>query len=115
MAKEKAKERKEAKERKVKRKQDGGLCLNPSKSAHARASVRARRRPCTCTYREAGEAAAEIVCNCFPHRVADIPLRRRCACLFCLRFELALSDPFRIRAPSVSCPYHVRGRGTRIA
>ena len=74
MAKEKAKERKETKERKVKRKQDGGLCLNPSKSAHARASVRARRRPCTCTYREAGEAAAEIVCNCFPHRVADIPL-----------------------------------------
>ena len=74
MAKEKAKERKEAKERKVKRKQDGGLCLNPFKSAHARASVRARRRPCTCTYAEAGDAAAEIVANCFPHRAEDFAL-----------------------------------------
>ena len=69
MAKEKTKERKKSgkrKERKVKRKQAGGLCLNPSKSAYARAGAHARRRPpCTCTYREAGEAAEEIVGNCF--------------------------------------------------
>ena len=67
MAKDKRKERKEAKERKVKRKQAGGLYLNPdSKPACARAGAHARRRPpCTCTYDEAGEAAAEIVGNCF--------------------------------------------------
>ena len=69
MAKEKTKERKKRskrKERKVKRKQAGGLLTNPCcNSAHARASVRARRLPFTCTYEAAGEAAAEIVCNCF--------------------------------------------------
>ena len=65
-------ERKEAKERK--RKQDGGLFINPFKPACTRAGVRARRRPCTCTYREAGDAAAEIIANCFPHRAEDFAL-----------------------------------------
>ena len=78
MAKEKTKERKKRnkrKERKVKRKQAGGLDVNPcSKSAHARGGAHARRQPCTCSYAEAGEAAAEIVANCFPHRAKDLPL-----------------------------------------
>ena len=69
MAKEKTKERKKRskrRERKVKRKQAGGLYVNPfSNTAHARAGVRSRRLPCTCTYAEAGEAAAEIIANCF--------------------------------------------------
>ena len=67
-------ERKEAKERK--RKQDGGLFVNPFKSASARMGTRARTRrpPCTCTYAEAGDAAAEIVANCFPHRAKDFAL-----------------------------------------
>ena len=75
MAKEKRKERKEAKERKVKRKQDGVLYLEPF--SRPRACAHARRRPCppcTCTYEEAGIAAAEIVANCFPRNVKDIPL-----------------------------------------
>ena len=63
MAKEKAKERKEAKERKVKRKQSGGLYVNP-KGKTARAHVR-RKLPCACSFSEAGEAAAEIIANCF--------------------------------------------------
>jgi hypothetical protein len=63
-------ERKEAKERK--RKQDGGLLINPhGKTAHARAHA---RPPCTCTYAEAGEAAAEIAANCFPQSAKDLPL-----------------------------------------
>ena len=60
MAKEKTKERKKRskrKERKVKRKQAGGLNINPCcNTACARANVRERRLPCTCTYAEAGEA-----------------------------------------------------------
>ena len=59
MAKEKAKERKEAKERKVKRKQDGVIYITPLKTAHVCAGAHARRPPCTCTYAEAGEAAAD--------------------------------------------------------
>jgi hypothetical protein len=80
MAKEKTKERKKRskrKERKVKRKQDGGLLTNPlCKTAYARACVHAhkRRLPCTCSYAEAGEASAEIVCNCFPHCAKDFAL-----------------------------------------
>ena len=68
-------ERKEAKERK--RKQDGGLLINPlCNTARARESARAhaRRLPCTCSYAEAGEAAAEIVANCFPHCAKDVAL-----------------------------------------
>jgi len=70
MAKEKTKERKKRskrKERKVKRKQDGGLFINPlGNTARARGGAHAKRRlPCTCSYAEAGEAAAEIVGNCF--------------------------------------------------
>ena len=69
MAKEKTKERKKRskrKERKAKRKQAGGLYVNPCcNTARACAGVRERRSPCTCTYAEAGEAAAEIVGNCF--------------------------------------------------
>ena len=68
-------ERKEAKERK--RKQDGGLLINPfSNTARARegAHAHARRLPCTCSYAEAGEASAEIVCNCFPHCAKDFAL-----------------------------------------
>ena len=74
MAKEKTKERKEAKERKVKRKQDGVIYITPLKTAHARAGAHARRPPCTCSYAEAGEAAAEIVANCFPRHAKDAPL-----------------------------------------
>ena len=74
MAKEKRKERKGQKESKVKSKQYGGLLINPSKTAHARASAHARHLPCTCSYAEAGEAAAEIVANCFPHCAKDLPL-----------------------------------------
>ena len=69
MAKEKTKERKKRskrKEKKAKRKQAGGLHVNPCcNTARACAGVRERRPPCTCTYAEAGEAAAEIVGNCF--------------------------------------------------
>jgi len=68
-------ERKEAKERK--RKQDGGLLINPfSNTARARegAHANARRLPCTCSYAEAGDAAAEIVANCFPHCAKDFAL-----------------------------------------
>ena len=68
-------ERKEAKERK--RKQDGGLLINPlGNTARARegAHAHARRLPCTCSYAEAGDAAAEIVANCFPHCAKDFAL-----------------------------------------
>ena len=72
------KEKKEAKERKgkVKRKQDGGLFINPlGYAARARGGAHAKRRlPCTCSYAEAGEAAAEIVGNCFPHCAKDFTL-----------------------------------------
>ena len=80
MAKEKTKERKKRskrKERKVKRKQDGGLFINPlGNTARVREGAHARKRrlPCTCSYAEAGEASAEIVCNCFPHCAKDFAL-----------------------------------------
>ena len=80
MAKEKTKERKKRskrKERKVKRKQDGGLFINShSNTARVREGAHARKRhlPCTCSYAEAGEASAEIVCNCFPHCAKDFAL-----------------------------------------
>jgi hypothetical protein len=47
-----------------------------SRASQDRAPVRAhaRRPPCTCTYAEAGEAALEIVDNCFPLRAKDIGL-----------------------------------------
>ena len=57
--------------------QDGGLLINPlCNTARARESARAhaRRLPCTCSYAEAGEAAAEIVANCFPHCAKDVAL-----------------------------------------
>ena len=38
------------------------------------ACARARRLPCTCGYAEAGETAAEIVANCFPHGAKDVRL-----------------------------------------
>ena len=59
------KEKKQKKERKEKRKQYRGLYLNPI--SVPRASTRAcerRRIACTCTFRETGEAAKEIVANC---------------------------------------------------
>ena len=51
--------------------QDGGLLINPLSNT---ACARARRLPCTCGYAEAGDAAAEIVANCFPHGVKDVRL-----------------------------------------
>ena len=61
------KEKKQKKERKEKRKQDGGLLLNPLLSIpRTRARVcEGRRSACTCTFAEAGEAAMEIIDNCF--------------------------------------------------
>ena len=60
------KEKKQKKERKIKRKQDGGLLLNPISVPRARTrACEGRRIACTCTFREAGEAAMEIVANCF--------------------------------------------------
>ena len=60
------KEKKQKKERKEKRKQDGGLLLNPVSVPRARSrACEGRRLACTCTFREAGEAATEIVANCF--------------------------------------------------
>ena len=54
------------KERKEKRKQDGGLLLNPISVPRARTRVcEGRRIACTCTFAEAGEAAMEIIDNCF--------------------------------------------------
>ena len=66
MAKEKTKEREKRskrEERKVKRKQSRVSVLE-THFKPARAYAR-RRPPCTCTYDEAGAAAAEIVGNCF--------------------------------------------------
>ena len=58
--------RKEAKERKIKRKQYQGLYLNPISVSRARTrACEGRRIACTCTFAEAGEAAMEIVDNCF--------------------------------------------------
>ena len=51
--------------------------INPfSDTARARegAHAHARRLPCTCSYAEAGDAAAEIVANCFPHCAKDFAL-----------------------------------------
>ena len=60
------KEKKQKKERKIKRKQDGGLLLNPISVPRARTrACEGRRIACTCTFREAGEAAMEIIDNCF--------------------------------------------------
>ena len=42
-------------------------------SKTARAHVR-RKLPCACSFSEAGEAAAEIVGNCFPHCAKDYAL-----------------------------------------
>ena len=64
--KERKKEKKQKKERKEKRKQDGGLLLNPISVPHTRTCAREGRRiACTCTFAEAGEAAMEIIDNCF--------------------------------------------------
>ena len=60
------KEKKQKKERKIKRKQDGGLLLNPISVPRARTrTCEGRRIACTCTFAEAGEAAMEIIDNCF--------------------------------------------------
>ena len=60
------KEKKQKKERKIKRKQDGGLLLNPISVPRARTrACEGRRIACTCTFAEAGEAAMEIIDNCF--------------------------------------------------
>ena len=54
------------KEKKQKRKQDGGLLLNPISVPRARTrACEGRRIACTCTFAEAGEAAMEIIDNCF--------------------------------------------------
>ena len=82
-------ERKEAKERK--RKQDGGLLINPlGNTARARegAHAHARRLPCTCSYAEAGDAAAEIVANCFPHCAKDFALWAWYCRWMCLKMRL---------------------------
>ena len=63
------KEKKQKKERKEKRKQYRGLCLNPISVPRA---CEGRRLACTCTFREAGEAAAEIVANCFGSESRDL-------------------------------------------
>ena len=54
------------------KKQDGVISRGFQDRAPARAH--ARRQPCTCTYTEAGEAALEIVDNCFPLHAKDIGL-----------------------------------------
>ena len=60
------KEKKQKKERKEKRKQYRGLYLNPISVPRARTRACERMRiACTCTFCEAGEAAMEIIDNCF--------------------------------------------------
>ena len=60
------KEKKQKKERKIKRKQYGGLLLNPISVPRARTrACEGRRIACTCSFAEAGEAAMEIIDNCF--------------------------------------------------
>ena len=60
------KEKKQKKERKEKRKQYRGLYLNPISVPRARTRACERMRlACTCTFCEAGEAAIEIIDNCF--------------------------------------------------
>ena len=67
------KEKKQKKERKEKRKQDGGLYLNPVSVPRARTRACERRQDaCTCSFEEAGEAAAEIVANCFGSESRDL-------------------------------------------
>ena len=80
MAKEKPKEREERKEAKEEKRKEakektgrGYSLISVFKTARARTRTRGRL-PCTCTYREAGDAAAEIVANCFLHRAADFAL-----------------------------------------
>ena len=54
------------------KKQDGGFKeTRSSKTARARARA---KRPCSCSFREAGEAVAEIVTNCFPDQVQSARL-----------------------------------------
>ena len=66
------KEKKQKKERKIKRKQYGGLLLNPISVPRARTrACEGRRLACTCTFCEAGEAAMEIVANCFGSLESD--------------------------------------------
>ena len=67
------KEKKLKKERKVKRKQYRGLYLNPISVPRARTrTCEGMGLACTCTFREAGEAAAEIVANCFGSESRDL-------------------------------------------
>ena len=67
------KEKKQKKERKIKRKQYGGLLLNPISAPRARTrACEGRRLACTCTFREAGEAAMEIIDNCFGSESRDL-------------------------------------------
>ena len=67
------KEKKQKKERKIKRKQDGGLLLNPISVPRARTrACEGRRIDCICTFAEAGEAAMEIIDNCFGSESRDL-------------------------------------------
>ena len=60
------KEKKQKKERKEKRKQYRGLLLNPISVPRARTrACEGRRIACTCTFAKVGEAAMEIIDNCF--------------------------------------------------
>ena len=60
------KEKKQKKERKEKRKQYRGLLLNPISVPRTRTrACEGRRIACTCSFAEAGEAAMEIIDNCF--------------------------------------------------
>ena len=67
------KEKKQKKERKIKRKQYRGLLLNPISVPRARTrAYEGRRIACTCTFAEAGEAAMEIIDNCFGSLERDL-------------------------------------------
>ena len=67
------KEKNQKKERKEKRKPYRGLCLNPISVPRARTRACERRQDvCTCSVEEAGEAAAEIVANCFGSESRDL-------------------------------------------
>ena len=67
------KEKKQKKERKVKRKQYRGLYLNPISVPRARTcACEGRRIACTCSFAEAGEAAMEIIDNCFGTESRDL-------------------------------------------
>ena len=67
------KEKKQKKERKEKRKQYRGLYLNPLSVPRARTrACEGRSLACICSFEEAGEAAAEIVANCFGSESRDL-------------------------------------------